>query len=210
MKKPAPEPIELLLRIFADVRPSGIVDGAYLFAETESNQESVFLAAQSLVERERVRRLLISGSPPKSGYLGAAAYRAALIEMGIPTERIEDVPVAPAEILHTRIESDAAVQFAQAQHYARLLVVAAPFHQERALMSVVTAVLQQDSPLKVYSHPGEPQPWDEVATHSQGRLRGTRAELIAEERKRIETYTARGELLPRAAVLEYLRMRDRV
>ena len=33
--------------------------------------------------------------------------------------------------------------------------------------------------------------------HSQGKLRGTRAELIAEEQKRIETYTAQGDLLPR-------------
>ena len=115
----------------------------------------------------------------------------------------------PTEILHTGIEADRTIQFAKARGYDRLLVVAAPFHQERAFISVVTAVLRQDPSLKVYSHPGEPQPWDEVVTHSQGKLRGTRSKLIAEELKRIDLYTAQGYLLPRSAVLEYLRTRDR-
>jgi len=208
MTKSSPEQIELLLRIFADVRPAGIADAAYLFAETESNQESVFVAARDLLERNRVRRLLIAGCTPKSGYLGAAACRAAMVESGIPTEVIYDVPMEPAEILHTQIESDATVRFAKAQGYERLFVVAAPFHQERAFMSMVTAVLRDYPSLKVYSHPGGPQPWDEVVTHSQGTLRGTRAELITEELRRIETYTTRGHLLPRAAVIDYLRIRD--
>jgi hypothetical protein len=209
MKKASPEQIELLLRIFADVRPAGIADAAYLFAETEPNQESVFLAARELIERQRVRRLLISDCTPKSGYIGAAAYRAAMIETGISADMIDEVPMEPTEILHTRIESDATVRCAKARGYERLLVVAAPFHQERAFMSMVTAVLRKYPSLKVYSHPGEPQPWDEVVTHSQGKLQGTRAELIAEELRRIETYTTQGHLAPRTAVLDYLRIRDR-
>lgn len=60
----------------------------------------------------------------------------------------------------------------------------------------------------MYSVPGEPQPWDEVVTHSQGKLRGTRAELIGAEHQRIDQYTAQGDLLPRATVLEYLRTRE--
>lgn len=203
-----PEHTELLLRILADIRPSGMADGAYLFAETEPNQESVFVAARGLVERKQVRKVLISDCTPKSGYIGAAAYRAAMIDAGIPAGAIEEVPMEPAEILHTGIEADRTVRFAKAQGYERLLVISAPFHQERAFMSVVTAVLRDYPSLKVYSHPGEPQPWDEIVTHSQGKLRGTRAELIAEELKRIETYTAQGDLLPRSAVLSYLRTRD--
>ena len=104
-----------------------------------------------------------------------------MVEAGIPAGVIEEVPMEPTEILHTAIEADRTVQFAQAQGYERLLVVAAPFHQERAFISVVTAVLRDYPSLKVYSHPGAPQPWDQVVTHSQGTLRGTRAELIAEE-----------------------------
>lgn len=205
----AQENVELLLRILADIRPAGIVEGAYLFAETQANQQSVFAAGRELIERGQVRKLLISDCMPTSGYVGAIAYRAAMVEAGIPVDAIEEVPMEPTEILHTGIEADKAVQFAKAKGYKRLLVVSVPFHQERAFMSVVTAVLREYPSLKVYSHPGESQPWDEIVTHSQGKLRGTRAELIAEELKRIDTYTTQGFLLPRSAILAYLRTRDR-
>lgn len=203
------EQAELLLRIFADIPPSEMADAAYLFAETEPNQESVFLAARELIERKQVRRLLISDCTPKSGYVGAAAYRTAMIAAGIPSEAIEEVPMEPTEILHTRIESDTVVQFAKAKGYERLLVVSVPFHQERAFISMVTAALRHYPSLRLYSHPGKPQRWDEVVTHSQGILRGTRAKLIGEELKRIDAYTAKGDLVLRSAVLDYLRTRDR-
>ncbi|MGE5294416.1 MAG: YdcF family protein [Solirubrobacterales bacterium] len=202
------ENTELLLRIFADVRPSGIAEGAYLYAETQPNQQSVFAAGRELIEQKLVRKLLISNCTPKSGYIGATAYRAAMVEAGISNDVIEEVPMEPTEILHTGIEADKAVRFAKARNYKRLFVVSVPFHQERAFISVVTAVLREYPSLKVYSHPGEAQPWDEIVTHSQGKLRGTRAELIAEELKRIETYTAQGHLLPRSTILNYLRARD--
>jgi hypothetical protein len=189
------EATELLLRILADVRPSEVVEGAYLFAQTEPNQESVFATGRELAEQGRVRKLLISDCTPKSGYIGAVACRRAIIESGIPAGMIEEVPMEPTEILHTLIESQKVVRFALAQGYQRLIVVSAPFHQERAFMTMVTVALQEYPALKLYSIPGAPQPWDEVVTHSQGKLRGTRAELIAEEQKRIERYT-QGDLLP--------------
>jgi hypothetical protein len=202
------EPTELLLRILADVRPGGVVEGAYLFAETEPNQQSVFVAGRELIETNRTSTLLISDCAPKSGYIGAPAYRQAMIASGIPAGAIEEVPMEPTAILHTQIEAQKVVRFARAQGYSRLIVVSAPFHQERAFMAMVTAVLREYPSLKLYSHPGAPQPWDEVVTHSQGTLRGTRAELIAEERKRIEKYIAQGDLLPRGSILAYLRTRD--
>ncbi len=208
MAQPSSDHIELLLRIFADVPADETADAAYLFGETERNQKSVFLAARDLTEKRRVRRILISDCTPKSGYLGAAAYRAAMVDVGIPVEVIEEVPMEPTEILHTGIEAERTVQFAKAKRYERLFVVSVPFHQERAFISVVTAALREYPSLQVYSRPGAPQPWDEIVTHSQGKLQGTRAELIAEELKRIETYTAQGFLLPRSAILEYLRNRD--
>jgi hypothetical protein len=187
------ESTELLLRIFADVRPVGVVEGAYLFGQTRPNQESVFATGKELVGQDRVQKLLISDCAPKSGYLGAAACRRAMIAFGIPA---------------TLIESQKVVRFARAQGYRRLIVVSSPFHQERAFMTMVTAALWEYPSLKLYSIPGAPQPWDEVVTHSQGRLRGTRAELIAEEQERIAKYTAQGDLAPRAAILKYLRTRD--
>ena len=203
-----PETTELLLRILADVRPSGVVEGAYLFGQTQPNQESVFATGRELAEQNRVQKLLISDCSPKSGYLGAAACRQAMIESGIPAGIIEEVPMEPTEILHTLIESQKVVRFARAQGYQRLIVVSSPFHQQRAFMTMVTVALREYPSLKLYSIPGAPQRWDEVVTHSQGKLRGTRAELIAEEQKRIDKYTAQGDLLPREQILEYLHKRD--
>jgi len=202
------EATELLLRILADVRPSGVVEGAYLFGQTEPNQESVFTTGRELAEQSRVQKLLISDCSPKSGYLGATACRQAMIESGIPAGMIEEVPMEPTEILHTLIESQKVVRFARAQGYRRLMVVSSPFHQERAFMTMVTVALREYPSLKLYSVPGAPQLWDEAVTHSQGKLRGTRAELIAEEQKRIEKYTAQGDLLRRSRILEYLRTRN--
>ncbi len=184
------------------------MEGAYLFAQTATNQQSVFVAGHALLEEGRARKLLISDCTPKSGYIGAAAYRRAMIESGIPAEAIVEVPMEPTAILHTQIESHKVVQFAKALGYRRLLVVSSPFHQERAFMAMITAALREYPSLKLYSVPGAPQSWDEAVTHSQGKLRGTRAELIAEEQKRIEKYTAQGDLLPREQILEYLRTRD--
>jgi hypothetical protein len=202
------EATELLLRILADGRPSGVVEGAYLFGQTQPNQESVFATGRELAEQGRVQKLLISDCSPKSGYLGAVATRRAMIASGIPAGMIEEVPMEPTRILHTLIECQKAVRLARAQGYQRLIVVSSPFHQERAFMTMVTAALREYPSLKLYSIPGTPQRWDEVVTHSQGKLRGTRAELIAEEQKRIEKYIAQGDLAPRETVLEYLRARD--
>jgi hypothetical protein len=201
--------VELLLRILSDVRPSVPAEGAYLFAETESNQDSVCAAARELLDRRLAERILISDCTPKSGYAGAAACRQALIEGSLPAGSIREVPMEPTEILHTRLEAEAVVRVARAPAYHPRLGTAVPFHQERAFRAVVTAALQEYPSLKIYSYPGAPQPWDEVVTHSQGWLRGTRAALIAEEQKRIEKYTTEGNLTPCARILEYLRLRDR-
>jgi len=200
--------IELLLRILCDTLPSERLDGAYLYAQTESNQDSVFAAARDLLERDAVGKLLISDCDAKCGYIGAAAYRRAMVDFGIAAEAIEEVPMEPTQILHTLIESKALVRFAQARRYRSLVVVSAPFHHERAFMTAVTAALWDYPELKLYSRPGRPQRWDEVVTHSQGTLQGTRAELIAAEQQRIERYTAQGDLATRDRILEYFRRRD--
>jgi hypothetical protein len=203
----ANERVELLLRVLCDTIPPR-VDAMYLFAQTEPNQESVFQAARGLLHRKTVGRIWISDCAAKSGYIGAPAYREAMVRSGIPEETIEEIPMEPTEILHTQIEARALVRFAEARGIKSLVVTSAPFHQERAFMATVTAALRENPPLKLYSLPGKAQRWDEVVTHSQGILTGTRAELIETEQQRIEKYAAQGDLASRADVLDYLRRRD--
>lgn len=201
------ERVELLLRILCDTLPSR-ADAMYLFAQTEPNQEGVFQAARGLLHRKTVGRILISDCAPKSGYIGAGAYRKAMIRSGIAEETIDEVPMEPTEILHTQIESHALVRLARARGYESVIVTSAPFHQERAFMAAATAAMRGHPDLKVYSLPGKAQPWDEVVTHSQGTLVGTRAELIEPEHHRVERYTVQGDLACRDEVLRYLRQRD--
>ncbi|MBN2447723.1 MAG: YdcF family protein [Phycisphaerae bacterium] len=199
---------ELLLRILSDTGPPGAVEAAYLFAQTQPNQDSVFAAARELLNRNAVEKILISDCRAKSGYPGAAAWRAALADHGISADAVDEVPTEPTEILHTLIEAQAVVRLARVRDYRRLVVVAAPFHQQRAVMTTISVALREHPRLRIYSRPGASQRWDEVVTHSQGTLKATRAELIAEERRRIEIYTAQGDLAERADILEYLRWRD--
>jgi hypothetical protein len=201
------EQLELLLRILSDALPE-LAHAAYLCAETEPNQASVFHTGRQLLDEGRVGRLLISDCTPKSGYIGAAAYRRAMADFGIAQEIVEEVSMEPTPILHTLIEAQTVVRHAKANGYGSLIVASVPFHQERAFITVVSAAVREYPSLKVYSCPGRPQRWDEVTVHSQGRLRGTRAELIVEEQKRIDLYTAQGDLLPRSEILAYLRWRD--
>lgn len=203
------EQVELLLKILCDTLPAEGVDAAYLFAQTKPNQESVFVTARELLGRNAVERILISDCDAKSGYIGASAYRQAMIASGIPAASIKEVPMEPTEILHTLIESRALVQFAQAHRCQSLVIISAPFHHERAFMTAVTAALWEYPALRLYSQSGQPQPWNEVVTHSQGTLKGTRAELIAAEQERIEKYIAQDDLASRDAVLAYLHRRDK-
>ena len=198
---------ELLVRILCDTLPAERADAAYLFAQTEPNQESVFAAARELLERDAVGKIMISDCHAKCGYIGAPAYRQAMIEFGIAEPTIEDVPMEPTEILHTLVEARAVVQFAKTKGYGKIIVISAPFHQERAFMTTVTAALWGYPELRLYSQAGRTQPWDEVVTHSQGILKGTRAQLVAAEQERIEKYIAQGDLATRASVLKYLQAR---
>ena len=202
------EDVELLHRIFSDVDPPTTAEAAYLFAETEPNQESVFIAARQLLQCGAVRKILISDCGPKSGYVGVTAYRRAMEDYGIVSDVVDEVPMEPTDILHTLLEAETVVRLAQSRRYRHLVVVAVPFHQQRAVITTVSVALRKYPSLKIYSHPGAAQNWQERVTHSQGILAGTRAELIAAEQERIRKYTAKGDLVPRSNILEYLRQRD--
>jgi hypothetical protein len=201
------EHVELLLRLLCDVLPKQ-ADAAYLFVETERNLESIFHAGRQLADDRRTGRLLISDCSPKSGYVGTEAFREAMKQSGIPAVAIEEVPMEPTPILHTLIEAQAVVHHAKARGYQSLVVIAAPFHQERAFITTASVAIRIYPELKLYSLPGRGLAWDEVVTHSQGVDRKTRLAWLAAEYERIEKYTAKGDLLPRARILEYLRRRD--
>ena len=93
------EATELPLRILADGRPPAVAEKVHLLAQTEPNQQSVFVVGRAPIARGQARKLPISNCTPKSGYIGAAAYHQTMIESSIPAGAIEAGPMEPAAIL---------------------------------------------------------------------------------------------------------------
>lgn len=202
---------ELLIRSLCDPMPAPSVDGLFLFGQTADNQHAVFRTARRLHREGTINKVLCLGAPALSGYPGFAAWQEALQQTGFPADAIEAVPPHPAnpELLHTLIEATSLARHAKQKGYTRLFVTASPFQQPRAFMTAVTAALREYPNLYLYSIPGEPQPWQEEVTHSQGEVTGTRANLIAGEMKRIKEYHRQGDLASVGDVLDYLNRRDR-
>jgi hypothetical protein len=202
------ELVQLTVRVLCDRLPADGPLPAYLFAQTPDNQSSVLAAGRELLIRGSVRELRFAGCDAFGGYPGARAWRQALLEMGVAPESIAEVPVNIAAGLNTRIEAEALVRVARQRGDRRLLVIAPPFQQVRAFMSVVRCVVASHPRLRAYSHVGMTQRWTERVSHSQGSLQAPRSALVGAELERIERYTRKGDLIAVREVLDYLDRRE--
>jgi hypothetical protein len=200
--------IELTIRTLCDTLPKCTADAVFLFGQTVDNQESVFASARSLLEWQRVRKIMFMHTDALSGYPGFQSWRRALVRSGIKDDFIEGVSSTGATSLNTLIEARAMARHAKRCGYTTVIVCASPFQQTRAFMTSVTAAMRDYPGLRIYSHPGLTLPWLEKVTHSQGRTEGTRAGLIAGELERIERYQGKGDLASDREVLDYLSRRS--
>jgi hypothetical protein len=199
--------LELLTRILCDTAPIDIADGAYLYCQTQDNQESSFLAAREILDRSLARRILVLKTAAKSGYPGFSEWCRALHSLEIEPQQIEAVTLEEPPSLNTLIEAEAIVRFAQQRGYGSLFIVSPPFHQCRAFMTAVTVALREYPALRLYSYAGVALPWEAEVTHSQGTLAAKRYELIQTETERIQKYQVKGDLASFTQVLNYLNQR---
>jgi len=116
--------------------------------------------------------------------------------------------VEPTPTLNTLVEAESLMRHAKNKNYRSIIVIAAPFHQERAFMTAVSAAIRENSNVCLYSYPGLALAWDEEVVHSQGTVLATRAGLISGEQERIHKYQEKGDLVSYSQVLAYLRKRD--
>lgn len=200
--------VELTARVLRDTPPPDALPAAYLFAQTQDNEASVLGAGLELLRTARVAALRLPGCTAIAGYPGFERWQAELVNAGAPAQRIEPVALDLVAGINTKVEAEAAVALARARADAALAVVAAPFHQLRAFMTVVRVALAEHPILRLYSFPGLALPWAEIVTHSQGTVCATRAGLIEPELRRIERYTAKGDLIQVRKVLDYLDRRE--
>jgi hypothetical protein len=198
---------ELLIRSLCDTLPVR-VDGVYLFAQTQDNQESVLNKGRQLLQDGITEKLIIDQTAARSGYLGYEVWQQQLLAGGVAAANLEGLVIDDDILLHTRSEAEALINWALQQRYQDLLVVASPFQQPRAFMTAISAALLAYPALRLYSLPGDALPWLEPAVHSQGQAKALRKDLIDGEQERIEKYQAKGDLASYAQVLQYLNSRD--
>ncbi|MGI8738625.1 MAG: YdcF family protein [Gammaproteobacteria bacterium] len=199
---------ELVTKVFCDIEPPQPTHAAYLFAQTIDNQCSVLERGAELLKEGATELLLIGGSGPRSGYPGFDSWRAELLRLDVPADRMVGVGAATLDSLNTLTEALGAVRYCKGAALPTLTIVAAPFHQLRAFMTAVTALYSEYPELLAFSAVGKAQPWYEPVAHSQGALIGCREEFIQTELERIEKYHAKGDLVSIKNVLDYLRVRD--
>ncbi|MEJ8803281.1 YdcF family protein [Pontibacter sp. H249] len=200
---------ELIIRTLCDTLPPAPADAVFLFGQTEDNQQSVFASAVYLLSNKLANKVMFLQTEPLSGYPGFEVWKQELQKLGVKPDEIEPVPVAPdTSSLNTRIEAQNAIKHAKKVGFKSIVTTASPFQQPRALMTAVTAVQEHYPKLEVYSYPGRNLSWCEEVVHSQGKVKGTRAQLIAGEMERIHKYGNIGDLAKVEEVLRYLNRRD--
>lgn len=198
--------VKLTVRTFNDIIPPE-VDAHFLYSQTPDNEQSVVEAALKVNKWETTDNWLIMDTKAMSGYEGFNVFKKSLVNAGLDNEQIQGV-YSNEDMLHTLIESLAAVKHCKEHGYNSLLISAAPFQQLRAFMTAITATERLYPNLKVYSLAGTAYSWNEQVTHSQGKTIGTRDALIDGEIKRIGFYGEKGDLLKVPEVLDYLNRRD--
>lgn len=207
----------LLPRIYADHRDPkrGPFRMAYLYANTLSNEDSMFLRAIELAEAGMIELLGISEGELGHGYEGFDHSVERLRQLGWDGT----IPIVKIDVggnVNTGAEARKLAQYTKNASFVRswkgdgLAVIAPAFHLPRVFMTTVSALHHAELKLRVYPVAGMSLPWMEEAVHSQGTLKATRAKLLDGELQRLEKYRAPeyGGMLPPSEVLKYLDWRD--
>jgi hypothetical protein len=177
-----------------------------LFSQTASNQSSVLDAGA------RFPGLIgMTEGPGGNGYPGFDDWRVELVRRSVRADRIVPVPngsvpgsgsVTPR---HTTLtEAYGLVTFSRERRMTGVVIVAPPWHLLRCFMACVGALLRDYPDLELFPAFGTSLPWQEEAVHSQGSLKGSRADFVFHETTRIFRYHAQGDLPDPERVLAYV------
>jgi hypothetical protein len=190
--------LALSVRILGDKLPTKNVDAIYAFSQTRDNEVEMVRKLKVLSGLYPEALILLTGEDGsrQCGWAGCALFIQLLKDAGIPTRRIETVPFPECDrTINTLSESRALLNFCTVRKLSRIVIVSPPFHQLRSTATLVSCLIADyRTNLRVYSSAALPMNWIEEATHSQGKLRGTRSSLVYEEIKRLRIYYRKGDL----------------
>lgn len=194
------------VRFLCDELPSCRADAVYLIGETSYNQKSVLDRGVEIWKRGLVKCLAIPGSEDMGyGYPGCSVWRSEFLRHKIDSHTIISVP---GDHSNTFVEAQSLIAYAKKMRWRNLIITAAPFHQPRSFISVVSAALRMYPEILLFSCPGVTLPWNERVYHSQGTLAGTRTDFITSEFERIFRYHQKGDLVSFEEVDAYLEKRE--
>lgn len=207
--------LSLLTRVMSDLVVEA--DAAYLVGQTKDNAQSVLARGVELFQKRLIPTMACLRNDNSFGYFGYCGFgfnQGALRDCGIPEKALAAVDYSGeiGDTINTLTELISLARFARQKGWKKICLIASPFHQLRSFITAVTAIDREYPPLKIYNCIGLPMPWNQQVVHSQGRLTGSRAELITEEFQRIKRYQNVSNLpYPLVSVertLEYLDWRD--
>lgn len=190
------------------------VDAAYVFSQTDDNRSDALTAAAGFYHDNRTERICCAQAGPYQAdasspvsFGGFEAWRRTLTDYRVGAPDIVGVPIND-ETWHCGVEAQEFIRLASGSDWKRVAIIAPAFHIARCFVNAVTFATQFEPRVRVYAV-CVPVAWNEVVLHSQGHVRGTRLDLLAGERERVNLrYGNQYDLLDYPAVLEYVKWRD--
>lgn len=181
----------------------------YLFANTSDNEEMVTSFAKDLRRANQVDNVLISDAKTCAGYPGFKRWEF-LLKSEFNEGAIVKVPFLTNDHINTLSESESLVEFiSKNPHFTSLCMAAAPFHQLRAFMTLVSVSLRNDLQLNLVNRTGAEQNWNQKVYHSQGVLYDSRINMVSHELERIKRYQNKGDILPTKLIIDYALSRQK-
>jgi hypothetical protein len=210
------EALKVHVLALADTRPAGKVPAALIHGNTPQNEISPLEGALRVWMGDEADDLYLCGgeeyrNPPGGpvAYRGFTAWKGWLVARGVRAENIRPNN-QPGPILHTGTEAQSFIKLAKQMGWGTALIVATPLQITRSLVNNITFIKRFNVDLKVYAVPGPPEPWHELALHSQGQQTLTRLDSVVAEWRRLNSwYNNELDLVSAREVLEYLEWRDR-
>lgn len=205
---------QLGMMVFSDSPPR--LDLVYMVTETRDNAVSVTKVA---AEISRSNNFLLVGQGNTlvaiGGFTHPASYSPKEAKKQLEEQKVlmryvreinyPDAPVGPNGFHHTGTEMAMVARFAHENNCESIGLIAAPFHQLRSYLFLLTALHRagHGDTIKVFNCPGVPLDWNQEVFFSQGETRGSRTAILAREIQNTLSYWKAGYLISPVDALGY-------
>lgn len=156
--------------------------------------------ALELLRRGGAPKVLITGGRDEpTAIVGAERLQGRMLGKGYLPGRI----IVDETAMNTRQQAEVIANMADAERWSRILLVASPYHQYRAFLTVLKALdeIERAEAVHVISVAASQAPWFQ----SPEGCTSTRLSLLATEFAKIDEYSAKGHVATYERGLDYLK-----